>query len=66
MRGEQKLDDEIDEHSAYELSGPDAAPVVYNPVLPIEFFGLHHRGRVPSLDLRAVAKNPRHRRLRRF
>lgn len=38
MRGEPELDEEIDEHSSYELSGPDAAPVVYNPVLPIEFF----------------------------
>jgi type I restriction enzyme R subunit len=38
MRGEPELDEEIDEHSSYELSGPDAAPVVYNPALPIEFF----------------------------
>jgi type I restriction enzyme R subunit len=38
MRGDEDLDDEVDEHSAYELSGPGAAPVVYNPALPIEFF----------------------------
>ena len=38
MRGEPELDEEIDEHSSYELSGPDAAPVVYSPALPIEFF----------------------------
>ncbi|MFZ2056796.1 MAG: DEAD/DEAH box helicase family protein [Acidimicrobiales bacterium] len=38
MRGEPELDEEIDEHSSYELSGPDAAPVIYNPALPIEFF----------------------------
>jgi type I restriction enzyme R subunit len=38
MRDEPELDEEIDEHSSYELSGPDAAPVVYNPSLPIEFF----------------------------
>ena len=38
MKGEPELDEEIDEHSSYELSGPDAAPVVYNPALPIEFF----------------------------
>ena len=38
MRGEPELDEEIDEHSSYELPGPDAAPVVYNPALPIEFF----------------------------
>ncbi len=38
MKGEPELDEEIDEHSAYELSGPDAAPVVYNPAIPIEFF----------------------------
>jgi type I restriction enzyme R subunit len=38
MKGEPELDEEIDEHSAYELSGPDAAPVAYNPAIPIEFF----------------------------
>jgi type I restriction enzyme R subunit len=38
MKGEPELDEEIDEHSAYELSGPDAAPVAYNPLVPIEFF----------------------------
>jgi len=38
MRGEPELDEEVDEHSAYELSGPDAAPVAYNPAIPIEFF----------------------------
>jgi type I restriction enzyme R subunit len=38
MKGEPELDEELDEHSAYELSGPDAAPVVYNPAIPIEFF----------------------------
>jgi type I restriction enzyme R subunit len=38
MKGEPELDEEIDEHSSYELSGPDAAPVVYNAALPIEFF----------------------------
>ncbi|MGO9195962.1 MAG: type I restriction-modification enzyme R subunit C-terminal domain-containing protein [Acidimicrobiales bacterium] len=38
MRGDEDLDEEVDEHSVYELSGPVAAPVVYNPALPIEFF----------------------------
>lgn len=38
MKGDEELDEELDEHSAYELSGPGAAPVVYNPALPIEFF----------------------------
>ena len=38
MRGDDELDEEVDEHSAYELSGPGAVPVVYNPALPIEFF----------------------------
>jgi type I restriction enzyme, R subunit len=38
MKGEDDLDPEMDEHSTYDLPSPGAAPVVYNPALPIEFF----------------------------
>lgn len=37
LRGEVVFDEELDEHSAYELGG-DVAPVEYDPKLPPEFY----------------------------
>jgi type I restriction enzyme R subunit len=37
LRGDPALDEEVDEHSAFEVAG-ELVPVEYNPVLPPEFF----------------------------
>jgi type I restriction enzyme R subunit len=38
LKGEPEMDPELDEHSIYELSATEPAPVEYNPVLPPEAF----------------------------
>jgi len=38
LKGEAELDEEIDEHSAYELHLPEPVEVSYNPDLPLDAF----------------------------
>jgi type I restriction enzyme, R subunit len=38
LKGEKEMDPELDEHSIYELSASEPAPVEYNPALPPEAF----------------------------
>jgi type I restriction enzyme R subunit len=49
------LTEEEDEESAYEVLPDEPVSVVYNPKVPPETFRRGDRGRVPPLDLRALA-----------
>jgi type I restriction enzyme R subunit len=40
LKGEPEMDPELDEHSIYELSATEPAPVEYSPVLPPEAFDI--------------------------
>ena len=55
LKGEAELDQEIDEHSVYELPVAEPVEVSYNPALPPDDVRRDHHRRVPPVHLRPVA-----------